>query len=257
MSNHKAYLKQLGDPSVFIPGISIDCVIIGFNLEELHILLLKWKDLDLYMLPGGFVHLDEDMNQAATRILEERTGIKLPYLKQFHTFGAVNRREKDMLTELGTPQGEFFANMAAFLKQRFITTGYLSLVDMRNSTPTPDFMSDQCNWVPVKKLPELVFDHNSIAERALFELRTQINYLPVGITLLPEKFTMKAYQTLYEEILHTNLDRGNFQKKLLKLGILDRGEKQHSGRAHKAPYLYTFNRERYNELLKKGIGYMS
>jgi hypothetical protein len=81
--------------------------------------------------------------------------------------------------------------------------------------------------------------------------------MPVGMSLLPEKFTMKEFQTLYERVLLKPLDRGNFQKKMLKLGFLDRQEKQHTGGAHKAPYLYSFNLKRYNELVEKGIGYIS
>ena len=107
---------------------------------------------------------------------------------------------------------------------------------------------------------DTMFDRVGLNRRygqALEQLRIRINYLPIGIALLPEKFTMKEFQTLYESILHKDLDRGNFQKKMLKLGILDRGEKKLSGKAHKAPYLYTFNKERYDELLQKGIGYMS
>ncbi len=81
--------------------------------------------------------------------------------------------------------------------------------------------------------------------------------MPVGISLLPAKFTMKEFQALYEQILDKSLDRGNFQKKMLKLGFLDRHEKQLTGGAHKAPYLYSFNKSRYNDLVEKGIGYIS
>ena len=248
--------ELIGDPSSYLPGVSIDCVVAGFDLEELHILLLKWKEHDLWMLPGGFIFLTEDMDQAATRILEERTGIKLPYLKQFHTFGDVNRREINPFSEVDL-QGKLFADFTAFLKQRFISTGYLSLVDMRNCTPTPDLMSDRCTWIPFNQLPELLFDHGEIVGKAMEQLRSRINYMPVGISLLPEKFTMKEFQTLYENILCKRLDRGNFQKKMLKLGFLDRHEKQLTGGAHKAPYLYSFNKDRYNELVEKGIGYIN
>lgn len=245
------------DPALYFNGVSIDCVIIGFDLKELNILLLKWKDQKLPVLPGGFILLDEDMDQAATRILEERTGIKLPFLQQFHTFGHVNRREKDREWEFSSPRNKTMLKLTDFLEDRFITTGYLSLVDMRKCKPAPDPTSEWCAWTPVRKIPELVFDHNDIARKALEQLRTRINHLPIGIAMLPEKFTMKEFQTLYESILHKELDRGNFQKKMLKLGILDRGEKKLSGKAHKAPYLYTFNKEKYNELLENGIGYMS
>lgn len=257
MNDQKNLSNLVGDPSSLLPGVSIDSVVVGFDLMELHILLLKWKNHDLWMLPGGFIHLDEDMDQAATRILEERTNIKLPYLKQFHTFGNVNRRESTQSFEFIEMQQEPFESMITFLEQRFISTGYISLIDMRSCTPTPDAMSDKCSWVPVNRLPQLLFDHSDIVEKAMEQLRSRINYMPVGISLLSEKFTMKEFQTLYENILNKSLDRGNFQKKMLKLGFLDRHEKQLTGGAHKAPYLYSFNKNRYNELVEKGIGYIS
>jgi 8-oxo-dGTP diphosphatase len=249
--------EWFGRPSEYLPGISIDCVIIGFNGHQLHILLLKMKKLNQWMLPGGFVHKDEDMDHAASRILEQRTGIRLPYLKQFHTFGELNRRDNSPLVNLTSPLDERFREITEWLKQRFISLGYLSLIDMHCSVPSPDVLSETCRWTPVQEIPELVYDHNRIAEKALEQIRNQINYLPVGMSLLPEKFTMKEYQTLYEEILQKKLDRANFQKKILKLGFLNRLEKHLTGGAHKAPYLYAFNPEKYNELLEKGIGYMS
>jgi 8-oxo-dGTP diphosphatase len=258
MSDQSFRLERAIDPSSYCPGVSIDCVVIGFDQDLLHILLLNWKEHDLWMLPGGFVNLDEDMDQAATRILEERTSIKLPYLTQFHTFGDVNRRDKNMLAEFaGMLDGASFAKLNDFLKQRFISTGYLSLVNIKTCKPTADIMSDYCDWIPVNQIPTLLFDHDKIVGKALEQLKIRINYLPIGIALLPEKFTMKEFQSLYECILDKKLDRGNFQKKILKLGILDRYEKMLSGKAHKAPYLYAFNKERYNELLEKGIGYMN
>lgn len=252
-----ANIELLDDVSSLLPGVSIDCVVIGFDLNELHILLLRMKGQMLWMLPGGFIHLDEDMDQAATRILEERTGIKLPYLIQFHTFGDVNRREKTEAPALPDRRDARFEKFRAFLEQRFISSGYLSLVDMVGCSPTPDVLSDSCSWIPVNQLPDLIYDHGEIVSKALEQLRSRINYMPVGISMLPEKFTMKQYQTLYEKILSKRLDRGNFQKKMLKLGFLDRREKQRTGGAHKAPYLYSFNKDRYQELVDRGIGYLS
>ncbi len=257
MNDKKHYPGGFEDTSVFLPNVSIDCVVIGFDLKQLQILLLKLKEHDLWMLPGGFIHLDEDMDQAATRILEERTEIKLPYLKQFYTFGDVNRNKKSSFPLVKEVPEGIFRKMIDFVEQRFISSGYLSLVDIQSCSPTPDALSDQCTWHPVKKLPILLYDHEEIAEKAMEQLRSRINYMPVGNSLLPEKFTMKEFQTLYEQILNRSLDRGNFQKKMLKLGFLDRHEKQLTGGAHKAPYLYSFNKKRYNELVKQGIGYIS
>ncbi len=248
--------ELFGDPSLLLPGVSIDCVVIGFDLTELHIMILKLKEHELWMLPGGFIRLDEDMDEAATRILEERTKIKLPYLKQFYTFGDVNRRDRNMHPDFGL-LGDAYKSFTSFLEQRFISTGYLSLVDMRSCAPTPDILSDECTWIPASKLPALLYDHDEIVKKAMKQVRSRINYMPVGISLLPEKFTMKEFQTLYEQILGRSLDRGNFQKKMLNLDFLDRHEKQLTGGAHKAPYLYSFNKSRYNELVEHGIGYFN
>jgi hypothetical protein len=147
--------------------------------------------------------------------------------------------------------------MRNWLRQRFITTGYFALVDIKKCNPKADIMSELCEWRPIHNLPELVLDHREIITKALNHIRIQINYLPIGISLLPELFTMKELQKLYEAILEIELDRGNFQKKMLKLGIFLRQEKKLSGAANKAPYLYKFDNIKYNEMLKNGIGMIS
>lgn len=244
------------DTSALMSGLSIDCVIIGFDEGKLHILITKVLDMDIWSLPGGFIRTDENMDQAACRILEERSGMTLPYLQQFYTFGDVNRRENSpFLSQLKS--NNKLRDFVSWLEQRFISTGYLSLVDMRKSKPSPDALSETCRWIPVDELPELLFDHRDIVRKALEHIRNQLNYMPVGRTLLPVKFTMKDYQLLYESILDRKLDRGNFQKKMLKFGILKRHEKMKGGGSHKAPYLYSFHTATYNKLLEKGIGYMS
>lgn len=244
------------DPSFLVPGQSIDCVIIGYNEMGLHILVLKWKGMAGWILPGGFIGIGEDMDAAAVRVLEERTGLKLPYLKQFHTFGKVDRGnfnaelvEADMLPGRSSP-------IIQWLTQRFITTGYLSLVNMKESMPTPDFLTERCLWKPLNDLPDLMFDHRQIVQTAIAEIRNQINYMPVGINLLPEKFTMRELQSLYESILERALERSNFQKKILRLGYLNRHEKKMTGEAHKAPFLYSFDGDKYNQLLGQGLGFL-
>ena len=101
-------------------------------------------------------------------------------------------------------------------------------------------MTEKCEWISVNHLPTLVFDHSLIVEKALQTIRSELNYLPIGNELLPEKCTMSQLQKLHECVLGTQLDRGNFQRKILKQGLLKRHEKQMTGGAHKAPYLYSF-----------------
>ncbi|MEM8509517.1 MAG: NUDIX domain-containing protein [Bacteroidota bacterium] len=244
-----------------LPGNSIDCVILGYADQELKILLLKWKDENLWCLPGGFIRKDEDMDEAAHRILEMRTGLHTVYLNQFHTFGSEQRskvnsamqhqRITQMLKRLHDDDSRFIE----WVTQRFITTGYFALVDIKKSDPSPDFLCDKCEWKALSDLPELIIDHNQIIAKCLDHLRIQINYLPIGLSLLPEKFTMKDLQKLYEAVLRKPLDRSNFQRKILKLGFLNRHEKQMRGGAHKAPFLYSFNQGKYDELIAFGIDF--
>ena len=238
-----------------VPGLSVDCVIIGYEDHELKILVLKWKaEGDLWGLPGGFVFKNEDLDKAAVRVLKERTGLELPFLEQFMTFGDYDRRDRKTLSKtLESIGGK--TKILKWLSQRFITIGYLSLVDIQKCDLRLDFASEQIKWIPIKELRQLVFDHNQIVKSAVKHLKIQINYLPIGIQLLPEKFTMKELQKLYESILEMELDRGNFQRKMLKLGVFIRREKQLEGGAHKAPYLYSFDKEKYNMLLKQGFGF--
>ena len=243
------------DIDSLVPGQSVDCVIIGFEENVLKILILKWKIKDeIWALPGGFVFKNENLDKAAIRVLKERTGISLPFLEQFKTFGNIDRRDTNTLKKNIESVGAK-GKIVDWFCERFITTGYLSLIDIRKCDPKPDFSSEQIKWVSLEELPDLIFDHNDIVKSAIDYIKNQINYLPIGINLLPERFTMKQLQFLYEGILQKKLDRGNFQRKMLKLGIFTRHEKQLEGGAHKAPYLYSFDKDKYEKLLEQGFGF--
>jgi len=252
------FTEKMGlDLTQLIPGQSVDCVIIGFEQQELKILILKWKVKgEFWALPGGFVFKEEDLDKAAIRVLKERSGIELPFLEQFKSFGNIQRRNSDILIKNLKSIG-ITGKFIDWFKQRFITTGYLSLVDIKKCDPKPDFSSEMIKWASLDELPDLIFDHNDIVKTAIDYIKNQINYLPIGLTLLPQKFTMKELQGLYESILQKKLDRGNFQRKMLKLDIFIRHEKQLEGGAHKAPYLYSFDEEKYKVLLEQGYGYYS
>ena len=257
MKEKERALKINFDVDQFITGQSVDCVIIGFEDQELKILVLKWRiEGEFWTLPGGFIHKDEDMDKAAIRVLKERTGVDLPFLEQFKTFGDRSRRDDDTITNyLQSIQIE--AKIAKWFGQRFISTGYLSLVDIKKCDLSSDLLSEEIRWISLDELPHLIFDHNDIVKNAIHFIRNQINYLPIVITLLPEKFTMKDLQALYETILRKKLDRGNFQRKMLKYDVFNRHEKHLEGGAHKAPYLYSFDKEKYKKLLVQGFGFNS
>ncbi len=129
----------------------------------------------------------------------------------------------------------------------------MALVNGEQVVAKPDRVSDRCEWVPVHDLPALVLDHEMIIQSALYFLRKQLNYLPIGRALLPEKFTMKALLKLYEAILGRSLDRGNFQRKMMRLKVLQRHEKLMQGAQNKAPYLYSIVDEVYDSLIKQGV----
>jgi len=239
----------------YLPSLSLDCVILGYKNDELHVLILNWKNSNDWSLPGGFVEINEEVDTAAHRVLKDRTGLQISFLKQLHVFSGVNRRnpsfikQKLALIDMDETTKRWFS-------QRFVSIAYLALVNPDSFVPIPDHLSDSCVWKPLNSLPKLTFDHNDMIAYAKHYLSIQIKYLPVGLSLLPEKFTMKTLQKLYEVVLDRPLDRANFQKKMLKLGILDRYEKQMGGGAHKAPYLYSFNELKYQEFLKSIFGFV-
>ncbi|MFY0685905.1 MAG: NUDIX hydrolase [Cyclobacteriaceae bacterium] len=242
---------------LMVPGQSIDCVVFGYGGGHLKVLGLKWRMQNRWSLPGGFIFLHEDIDDAALRILNERTGLTQVFLSQFHTFGSVNRRENDSLIEDFKDLGfKDYPKVTQWFSQRFITTGYIALVDIKSCKLVPDFLSEGCEWLNVNDLPKMTYDHANIVSKAQNTLRVQLNYLPLGKELLPTQFTMGELQELYESILGYSLDRGNFQKKMLRLEILDRHEKRMNGKAHKAPYQYSINEDNYENAVKNGIGFL-
>lgn len=222
-----------------LPSVSIDCVILGFHKNQLKILLLKYKNTSYYALPGGFISTEEDLEDAAQRVLEERTGLRDIYLEQFHVFGSKKRRNDAIHLEIMAECG-ITLKPNHFLLNRFVSIGYYALIDFSKANPSPDDFSDSCDWYDLDKVPSLMFDHNQIFQKALETLRSGLDKKLIGFNLLPKMFTMNELQSLYETILGENLIRSNFQRKILALGILERIEKKMTGAANKAPYLYRF-----------------
>ncbi len=232
-----------------LPAVTTDCVIFGFHAGQLKVLLLRWKGTEGWCLPGGYVRTDEDLHQAAHRLLRERTGLREIFLQQFHTFGEVVRflpmSIEPLLVTLQIP-----TEAISGLSSRTISVGYYALVEFERVMPTPDPFTDECRWWDIDQMPTLLFDHNAMVNMALKTLRRQLSYQPVGYELLPEKFTMPDLQQLYETILGQSLDRRNFQKRMLGYGILTRLNERKTGGAHKAPYFYQFDRQKYEAALE-------
>ncbi|WP_428232813.1 NUDIX hydrolase [Flavobacterium sp.] len=227
----------------YIPTLSIDCVIFSFHETVLQVLTLKMKDQDSWGLPGGYVKKEENVDDAAIRILKDRTGTENVYLQQFYTFGNLKRSESAF---------EAYDD-SLWNKQRFVSIGYYALAEHNNVNLDIDEYSSACEWQSIEDLPPFMMDHRTILDKALLTLREQLNNHPIGYNLLPEKFTMPELQRLYEIILGKKLNRGNFYRKILRYDILTKLDESRKGGAHKAPDLYRFDLEKYNVALKEGL----
>lgn len=227
----------------YIPTLSIDCVIFSFHENVLQVLTVKMKDQDLWGLPGGYVKKEENVDDAATRILKDRTGTENIYLQQFYTFGNLKRSESAF---------EAYDDNI-WNKQRFVSIGYYALAEYSKVSLILDQYSSACEWKAIEDLPLFMMDHRTIFDKALLTLREQLNNHPIGYNLLPEKFTMPELQKLYEAILGKKLNRGNFYRKILRYDILTKLDESRKGGAHKAPDLYSFDLEKYDNALKEGL----
>jgi ADP-ribose pyrophosphatase YjhB (NUDIX family) len=232
---------ELPSEREYLSHIAYDSVIFGFSGKELKILIMKYHNTGLHALPGGFVKRNEDLDIAVKRGLRERTGIDNIYLEQFHAFGNLRRYQPDVMKIILEANG-YNPGDAHWMLDRFISIAYYALINYNDVVPQPDQLSDSIDWYKLTELPPLMQDHQAIVEKALQTLRDNLERKLVGVNLLPEKFTMKELQKVYEAILNEKLRRTTFQRKMLSLGMLERHEKLFSGKAHKAPYLYSFKK---------------
>ena len=223
----------------WLPGISVDCVVFCFHENQLKYLTLKFLNSDVWSLPGGVVGIKEGINDAAKRVLNERTGLSGIFLEQFYCFGEFGRNVNARL-EFEKIKSDILRTTddLDWISSRFITLGYLAVVDYSKVNVSPGDISDQFLWQDVTDFKKLFLDHNEIVDKALVKLRECLDTKLIAFSLLPETFTMSEIQQVYETILGTSIVRTNFQRKILSLDILERIEKKYSGGAHKAPYLY-------------------
>lgn len=237
----------------YLPGISVDCVIFGFHENELKVLILKMKNWERWILPGGFVHKDMGIDESAREVLEQRTGLKNIFLKQFYFFGGLERNEEGHASKL-VERGIISKDAGQWFNQRFLSLGYYALVEFSKvETPQPDFASASCDWWAINDLPDLVLDHREIIEKAYRTLKKELDNEPIGLNLLPQQFTMSELQALYETILDKKLDRRNFRRKILGWDILLHTDLRRTGGSHKAPSLYEFDRRKYDRAIREGL----
>lgn len=231
----------------YIQQVSIDCVIFGYQDKQLKVLIPKlYFTGDFFALPSGFVYQDEDIDEAATRILQDRTGITDIYLEQFRVFGQTDRSRNSVqfINRLIELNPEKLSNSPKdqaeydWFTKRFISIGYYALVDINKVIPQKTGLDESIDWYNIRQLPIMIMDHNQIIEKALQTLRSDFHEKLMAYNLLPETFTMKEVQELYETIFDKPFARNNFPKMILEQNVLERLEKKFTGAANKAPYLY-------------------
>jgi 8-oxo-dGTP diphosphatase len=216
------------------PALTVDCVVFGFTGDSLQVLLIRRGIAPFsgsWALPGGFVHMEETLDQAARRELEEETHLHDVFLEQLYTFGNPNR----------DPRG------------RVVSVAYYALVRPDQHPATGDSDAAEAAWHSLEKIPPLAFDHAEILHTALERLRGKIRYEPIGFELLPKKFTLGQLQALYEAILGRAIDKRNFRKKLLAFDFLVPTHECTTGTAHRPARLHRFDRRKYQALTKKGF----
>lgn len=228
--------KSIQKERDLISTMSVDCVIIGFEQDELKVLLYERGMEDEpgfshWALPGGFVKMNEDLDAAAVRVLNQVTGFHDVYMEQVRTFGKADR----------------------YPGARVITTAYYALINPRSQKLKLGKDARDARWVSIKALPRLVFDHADILQAAMKKLKRRVRQEPIGFELLPSKFTLTSLQRLYESILDTELDTRNFRKKLLKMGLLIKLSEQQQGVPHRAAFLHKFDRGVYLQLKEGGF----
>jgi 8-oxo-dGTP diphosphatase len=217
-------------------ALTVDCVVFGFDEGDLKVLLIE-RGLEPFKgrwaLPGGFVRVDETLDAAARRELQEEAGLTNVFLEQLYTFGAADRDPRE----------------------RVVSVAYYALVKLTEHAAKAATDAANAQWFPASGAPKLAFDHANILETAVERLKGKVRYQPIGFELLPPKFTLSQLQHLYEAVLGTELDKRNFRKKVLSFGLLvPLRETQMLGR-HRPAQLFRFDADKYEKARERGFNF--
>ena len=203
------------------PAVTVDLVIFTIAENDLKVLLIRRAQepfKNKWALPGGFVEMDESLEEAAARELKEEASVSDVYLEQLYTFGDPKR----------DPRG------------RVISVAYFALVDASRQNIRAADDAAEAQWHSVFKPPKLAFDHRKILDYAVWRLRNKIEWTTVGYELLPKKFTLSELQSVYEIILQKPVDKRNFRKRILAQGEIRELNESRSDGAHRPARLYSF-----------------
>lgn len=214
-------------------ALSVDCVIFGFDENKLKVLLIR-SDLknyqDKWSLLGDLVSPDEGLDEAAYRILKQRTGLSDVFLEQVQTFGEVNRHPAS----------------------RVVTVAYCSLINVQHHKL--NILDNELHWHDIDSITDLAFDHQKIFDTSYSQLQKRVREHPLGFSLLPNKFSLRELQNLYEAILNIKLDRRNFRKKFFAMDFLEDLNEIERDVPHRPGKLYRFNYVKYEKSTKKWTG---
>ena len=217
-------------------ALTVDCVVFGYDEGELKVLLIE-RGLEPFKgrwaLPGGFVRVEETLDEAARRELAEEARLNDVFLEQLYTFGTVDRDPRE----------------------RVVSVAYYALVKLSDHRAKASTDAANAEWFAISQTPKLAFDHREILAVALARLKGKVRYQPIGFELLPPKFTLSQLQHLYEAVLETELDKRNFRKKVLSFRLLvPLQETQMAGR-HRPAQLFRFDTDKYEKLKKRGFNF--
>ena len=217
--------------------VSVDAVVFGYDQENgISVLLIKRKNepfQKMWALPGGLVLNKESLDDAVSRELKEEAGIDVNYLEQLYTFGSPERDPRN----------------------HAISVSYFGLVRPQDFQIAAQTDAEDAAWFNIKKLPKLGFDHKKIIDAAIKRLRGKITYEPVGFELLDKEFPFSDLEKLYQTLLDQEIDRRNFKKKIVGLGILEELDETIQRKSGRPARLFKFNKKKYFELKEKGYNF--
>jgi 8-oxo-dGTP diphosphatase len=227
LSSYKSHQKIL---------VAVDCIIFGFDGSQLKALLIKRgfePEKGKWSLMGGFVGKDENADEAAIRVLYQLTGMRNIYMEQLYTFSDTNRDAAG----------------------RVISIAYFALINIEDYSEQLQ-LEHEAKWFPLNKIPPLIFDHKKMVAKAKELLKQKVSNHPIGFELLPPKFTLPQLQSLYEAIYETPLDKRNFTKKMLSLGILNKLDEKEKESSRKGAFYYVFDSVKYAKLRSNGVKFV-
>ena len=216
--------------------VAVDCIIFGFDGQVLKALLIKRgfePERGKWSLMGGFVGKEEDAEQAAARVLYQLTGMRSVYMEQLHTFSAVNRDSAG----------------------RVISIAYFALINIEDYSHQLQ-LEHEAKWFSLGRMPRLIFDHRNMVMKAKERLKEKVIAHPIGFELLPTRFTLPQLQNLYEAIYDVPLDKRNFTKKILSLGVLNKQNEKEKQSSRKGAYYYVFDKVKYKKLQVNGVKFI-